>query len=217
MENNYYNIKKFFLLKQTFLEIEKEVKEGYIRKAIHPDYPELAIYNYTDICSFEGHWNTFTRMCRGLVLNTETLEVIISCIPKFFNQGEEYADQVDLANSYITLKEDGYMIQYTYHEDYGLIVTSRGSFNSQYSEFVYDLLKDKVTSRTEINGRRFSFMLELCKDFPGDEGIIVTKHPKDRLVCWAATDITGEEVSLQEVVEFLSLKRRIQIMKIMRK
>ena len=192
-------IEKRFLLDETFEDIQREIKAGYIRKATHPKYSNLEIYNYTDKCTFDCHWTNTTRMCRGLVVDTKTKEVIISCIPKFFNQGEPFSDYVDFETAEITLKEDGYMIQYTYHEDYGLIVTSRGSFDSQYSNYVYDLLKDKVTERTIWCGERISYMLELCKDFPGDEGIIVTKHPKEKLVCWAATSVTGEELDLRSI------------------
>lgn len=196
-------IEKSFLLDTTFEEIQEEVKNGYIRKASHPKYPNLEIYNYTDACTFDEHWNNVTRMCRGLVVDTKTKEVIIYCIPKFFNQGESHADIVDFETANITLKEDGYMIQYTYHEDYGLIVTSRGSFDSQYSNYVYDLLKDKVTERTVWSGERVSYMLELCKDFPGDEGIIVTRHPKEKLVCWAATGVMGDEIDLRSIAHTL--------------
>ena len=46
-------------------------------------------------------------------------------------------------------------------------------------------------------------MLELCKDFPGDENTIVTRHPKDRLVCWAATDVLGEEIDRNTIKAYL--------------
>ena len=197
-QSDYFRVNKSFLLDEDFQSIQEEVKAGYIRKSAYPDYPELNIYNYTDKCTFDEHWNKWTKMCRGLVVNDNTQEVIIWCIPKFFNQGEPYAAKVDFMNSDITLKEDGYMIQFTYHEDYGLVVTSRGSFDSKYSQFVYNFLKDKITT-TSQSGVRYSYMLELCKDFPGDESIIVTKHPKDRLICWAVTDLVGAEVNLYSI------------------
>lgn len=188
-------VTKAFMLEDTFNEIQKEIEQGYIRKASHPRFPNLEIYNYTDKCSYEGHWTPYTRICRGLVVDTNTREIIIHCIPKFFNEGELYADKVDKHNAVITLKEDGYMIQYTYHEDYGLIVTSRGSFDSKYANYAYEFLKNRVRPQRE----RFSFMLELCKDFPEDSAIIVTKHPKARLVCWTAVDILGQELDRKTI------------------
>lgn len=200
---NYISVQKCFLLESTFENIQKEIKKGYIREAKHPKYPELRIYNYTDKCVFDGHWNEETRICRGLVINSKTREVIIWCIPKFFNKGEEYADTIsDISNSKISLKEDGYMIQYTVHADYGLIVTSRGSFDSKYSNYVYELLKDKVKN-TQYGFIRLSYICELCKDFEGDEGIIVTKHPEEKLVVWAATDLMGNEVNIDVLERFL--------------
>lgn len=191
-----------FLLEKTFDEIQTEIKNGYIRKARHPKFPNLEIYNYTDKCTYDGHWTPTTKMCRGLVVDTSNREIIIYCIPKFFNEGELYAEKVDKHNAIITLKEDGYMCQYTYHDKYGLIVTSRGSFDSKYANYVYDFLRDKVKTIDFGNGR-LSFMLELCKDFPGDETTIVTRHPKDRVVCWTAVDILGQEIDRNTIKKCL--------------
>lgn len=206
MENENIIIKdsKTYLSKTTISNIIERCNSGYIRKSAHPTFPNLVIFNYTDKCSFDEAWDDYTRMCRGLVVDMESGEVIIWCIPKFFNQGEKFADKVDFSNfSTITLKEDGYMIQYTYHEKYGLIVTSRGSFDSQYANYVYSFLKNKVTQPIMFLGNRVSFMLELCKDFPGDENIIVTKHPEEKLVCWAATDTFGLELGYHEISPLL--------------
>lgn len=195
-----YELRKLYLTEEEFNTIQKEIEEGYIRSASHPKYPQLKIYNYTDACTFAEHWTDITMMCRGLVVDEDTREVIIRCIPKFFNQGEKYAAKIDFDKAEITLKEDGYMIQFTYHEDYGLIVTSRGSFDSQYANYVYDFYKDYIHGNTkEYPNIRFSYMLELCKDFPGDEGIIVTKHPVERLVWWAVVDSCGDEWPLDLV------------------
>ena len=48
-------VEKSFLLDTTFEEIQKEIEAGYIRKASHPKYPNLEIYNYTDACTFDEH------------------------------------------------------------------------------------------------------------------------------------------------------------------
>ena len=45
-------VEKSFLLDTTFEEIQKEIEAGYIRKASHPKYPNLEIYNYTDKGAF---------------------------------------------------------------------------------------------------------------------------------------------------------------------
>lgn len=190
--------------KELFSKIVENVTKGYIRFATHPFYPELRIFSYTDKTTIDGAWNEATLMCRGLVVNTDTLEVVIPCIPKFFNFNEPLAPPISMDNAQITLKEDGYLIQIRNHPKYGLLITSKGSFDSRYAKYVEEFYKSKLDL---VGLEDYTFVCELCKDFPGDEGIIVTKHPKEELVVWACVDEDGNEHDLFEIVLPSSLRR----------
>jgi RNA ligase len=61
---------------------------GYVSRRFHPEFPELAILNYTEKTAYEGKWNEVTLKSRGLIYNTDTFEVLARPFKKFFNYGQ---------------------------------------------------------------------------------------------------------------------------------
>lgn len=165
------------------------VNEGYVRKADHPTLP-LSIYNYTQKAQFESNWNHITRQTRGLVLDDQ-YNIIIKCPEKFFNQDEPLAAKVDLNNARISEKLDGYYISIKLDSDWGLIITSRGSFDNRYTKATKSFLNDDTVLKM---GQNYTYFCELLQNFPGDEAIILTQHPIPRLVCWAIKDENFNEI-----------------------
>lgn len=170
--------------------LQAAINAGLVREQQHSSFP-LSIYNYTQRCSNSRHWDNITRACRGLVIDRSNRRLVIPCVPKFFNQFEPEAAKVDLNNCRITMKNDGYMIQILEDEQYGLLVTSRGSFDSRYADYARNMLG----SESLIKG--LNYVCELCHDFPGDEAIIVTRHPTDKLYCWSVLDRSYREHQLE--------------------
>ena len=111
--------------------LNKLVKDGYVRVQRHPQLP-LSIYTYTQKTEVERNWTPETLMVRGLVLD-DSGRIVINCVPKFFNIGQPGAEKVAFEDCYITATEDGYMIQIINDHEYGLIVTSKGAFESKYT------------------------------------------------------------------------------------
>lgn len=168
--------------------LDEEIEAGNVRVAKSPDKP-LKIYNYTQKAQFSEHWNEVTRKTRGLILNNKNPVVVPP--EKFFNLGEKFAANVDLNNARISQKSDGYMIMVKVDSDWGLIIASRGSFDNKYVEAAKKFLTDDVVSKL-ISG--YTYFCELCQNFPGDESIILTKHPIPKLVCWAIKDENFNEI-----------------------
>src|SRR6476469_704564 len=65
-------------------ELELEISNGMVTRRFHGARP-CAILNYTLQCQYTWHWTDLTVKCRGLVYNTETLEVVARPFEKFFN------------------------------------------------------------------------------------------------------------------------------------
>ncbi len=179
--------------------INHYVERGYIRKQKHPKLP-LWIYTYSTKTELEEKWDPYTMMCRGLVLtdkiNYRAAPVIIRCVPKFFNSGQKQAERVLLSdpNTEITMKNDGYLIQIKKDSTYGLIITSKGSFTSPMVEKAKELV---VEEQLEDD---YTYICELCCNFPGDEAIIVKRwNEKPKLCVWAVIDPKGSELKLSEV------------------
>lgn len=104
------------------------IDKGLIKETIHPDYPELAIYNYTPKCQFSKTWDEITLAARGLILNRYTGEVIAKPWPKFFNLSEH--DTIPDGPAFVREKMDG-SLGIVFHYDDKWHVATRGSFTSE--------------------------------------------------------------------------------------
>lgn len=123
--------------------LQDEIRAGYVTERFHPEFPELAILNYTDKAQFDGHWNEITRNTRGLIYNRDTLTVVARGFPKWFNYGDPVnAPQVGpddpIEGAYI--KWDGSLgILYATPNGTPAIAT-RGSFESDQAKHATGLL-----------------------------------------------------------------------------
>jgi len=104
--------------------------EGRISKQVHPTLP-LSIYNYTAKAQYVNQWLKSERVCRGLIVEDFTYEVIARGPEKFFNYGQTGSPDVWLDDEVIvTRKEDGSLgIGWVYGPHVG--VATRGSFMSE--------------------------------------------------------------------------------------
>lgn len=111
-------------------ELSEMIKEKRINKQVHPDLP-ISIYNYTNRAQFMGKWSKAERVCRGLIVEDATGNVIARGPEKFFNYGQTGAPEVSLDTTVmVTKKEDGSLgIGWTYEGHYG--IATRGSFMSE--------------------------------------------------------------------------------------
>lgn len=167
------------------------INKGYIRIARHPKISNLAILNYTQRTQYEHYWNPITRKSRGLVVDwsesesEKELRIVIESPQKFFNKSEPEAPDTSEWNFkddiFVSEKYDGYYISVRNDSKYGLIITSRGSFDNQYVDAARKLLPEKIPFDTD-------YFCELCQDFSEDKNIIVSRHPTPRLVCWGVNN-----------------------------
>lgn len=178
---------------KIFAKIQQEIDNGYIRTSRHSKLP-LTIYKYTKKAEADHHWTDETKMCRGLVLDDEH-NIVILPPPKFYNIQEPESPNLEDNDDWECLEKlDGYYISIKKDRKYGLVVTSSGSFENQYTEAAEKLFNVNHLI-TDV-----SYFCELCQNFPGDETIIVAKHPTPRLVCWSIRPTTaGREVDILKV------------------
>lgn len=111
-------------------DLDYEIEAGNIRFAMHPTLP-LTIFNYTEQCVYERHWNETTMVCRGLVVDRDSEEVVARPFRKFFNVGEPDAPELDPDQMvWVTDKHDGSLgIAFWYEGEWRM--ASRGSFTSE--------------------------------------------------------------------------------------
>jgi len=113
----------------------KRVDAGHINVQRSED---LEIFSYSKSCTFDGAWDKFTTMARGLILCPKKKKITGLCFPKFWNYGEVSTKLPDLGFRAFT-KYDGSLGICYYHRDRWRVAT-RGSFQSDQAVWATDYL-----------------------------------------------------------------------------
>lgn len=142
--------------------LDEYAKLGLVRSQTN-DAGTLTIYVYTEFTQFERLWNNVTRSCRGLVLDNNS-RVIIRCLPKFFNSDEpeallEKPRIVDPTTLVVQDKLDGSLIQVANDPEYGLVVTSKGSFTSDQAKWARQIIAEFGYDQSFETGLTYIFEL----------------------------------------------------------
>jgi len=99
---------------------------------------DLLIFNYTARAQYEGRWNFFERVSRGLIINTVTGEIAARAFDKFYNWMQD-GKKSDGHVVSITEKCDGSLgILYRVNNEYR--ISTRGSFHSDQAEWATKFL-----------------------------------------------------------------------------
>jgi len=156
--------------------LDRYVSEGWLTSQTHPTLP-LAIYNYTQSTQYEGHWDDVTLACRGIIVDTETGNVIVRPLPKFFNY-EEIPDEVPWEESeyvYIQKKMDGsFGILFKYRGEW--VMSTRGSFTSDQAIKGLEIIKSKYNLDDFIE--QVAYLVEIV--YP--ENLIVVNYGGDERI-----------------------------------
>ncbi len=168
----------------------KYIEKGLVTKRHHPEFPELVIYNYTDLCAYEREWDETTLMCRGLIINEETGEVIAKPFPKFFNHNEPNVPKFDKTGKTLIMeKYDGSLGILYWYNDKPAIAT-RGSFESDQAKWATKYVQDNIKQFSKLS-RGLTFLFEII--YP--ENRIVLNYDFSGLVCIGAINIkTGQNM-----------------------
>lgn len=175
----------------TMLELGKAKDDGDVRSQVHPEFPELEIFNYTEDVQYRNRWNKITLACRGLILNTVTGEIVARPWEKFFNLGQMDNRIAATAPVEVTDKLDGSLgILYrepgitkfdgTYLPGDWAIAT-RGSFASEQAIHATGLLATKYRNFIDNLGHAFDITALFEIVYP-DNRIVVNYGDMDDLV-----------------------------------
>lgn len=158
------------ITKDKWDKIQKYKLDGYLRVQYHPTIPELSIWNYTNKAAYDDLWDDVTIMCRGLVINTETLEIVSQCLPKFFNWEQLNSVGKLPKGDYVMVKKmDGSYINVFYYKG-EWITTSRGSFDSDQAKWGQEMVGENLPVDPKHLLRGCTYVFELI-------------HPNNRIVC----------------------------------
>lgn len=180
-----------------FKRLDELTELGYLRKVTAYD-GKLALYNYTDHCTYEKKWDKHTLNARGTVYEVETGRVVARAFPKFFNFGElatsKARNLLKKTEFEVFEKMDG-SLGIVYFYDGKWRVNTRGSFSSDQAIKATEMLRDKYfTSNMNPN---YTYLVEII--YP-ENRIIVDYGNEEKLTLLAGFDNnSGEEISLEEL------------------
>lgn len=122
-------------------EVKKRIDNGLLMVRKHPIL-DLYIYNYTNRTQHERLWDSYTRICRGLIIDGQN-NVLNNPFPKFYNLGETEETMIQNLPAEvpsITEKLDG-MLGILYEERDNPAIATRGSFDSPYAKWATNWLR----------------------------------------------------------------------------
>jgi RNA ligase len=119
-------------------DLEEAVDAALVRKRQHPS-DSLTLLNYTERCQYENIWTPVTTACRGLIYNTETLEVVARPLRKFMNleQIPDF-DLTRIPHADVYEKLDGSLGILYPQTDGTFAIATRGSFESEQAIWATD-------------------------------------------------------------------------------
>lgn len=104
----------------------------YRVKAVRKD--ELTLLSYTHEAQWANEWTEIEQLCRGLIVNNQTGDIVARPFKKFFNYGQEYGDNVavpdenDILENVFEKMDGSLIIGYKYNGEMNF--ATRGSFDS---------------------------------------------------------------------------------------
>lgn len=139
----------------------------------------LITFNYTAKAQYEGRWNFFERVSRGLIVNRKTGEVVARAFDKFFNwmeRGEKASGHIVS----VTEKLDG-SLGILYRLDGGYRIATRGAFHSDQAEWATQFL----SSHHDLAGLADELTLLFEIVYP-ENRVVVDYRGREALVLLAA-------------------------------
>ena len=157
-----------------------------LKSQTHPRLP-LTIWNYAPECQYsKDKWDSITTLCRGLIVDTETHEIVGRSFRKFWNEGEKLYTPTDTFT--VWEKMDG-SLGILFHYKGQWILSSRGSFTSQQAMKAQQLIEQKYdVSGLDVNT---SYVFEIV--YP-ENRIVIDYGTTEALYFLAAFKRTGEEI-----------------------
>lgn len=146
--------------------LKRECERSFVRIAVSPITPTVVMLHYTEEAAYDKQWNTFNRMCRGLIVDIANHKILAYPFDKFFNLDEmpetAYSVLEELGSFEITEKLDGSML--TLYRDpttSKLHLTTKGSMASDHGVLATSMIPDSWQQLGAGILERYSFVFEL--------------------------------------------------------
>lgn len=186
--------------------VDDLVEQGLVKKKTYTEgqYKGLSVLKYSRKVFFDNLWNLDPRLlwCRGTVVD-ENHNVISLPFKKVFNWKENNTTVDPDKTVRVVQKLNGFLAVVTSTEDYGLLVSTTGTLDSDYAKLARSYI-EKLDTQYFLKSN--TYMFEICD--PSDPHI-VPEEAGAYLIGSNVTDygIAEEEHTLDFTAELLNAKR----------
>ncbi len=146
---------------------------------------DLALFGYTSTCQFEGQWDLFSLIARGLILDVAERRVVATPFPKFFNFGEAGISLPDEPFE-VTEKIDGSLGILFFHQGQWRVST-RGQLASSQGEWATRYVRTQIDTNRLLPGA--TYLVEIVYA----ENRVVIPYSFEGLVLLGGYDAGGDE------------------------
>lgn len=168
-------------------ELEREIAGGYVQRKRHEEFDQLELLGYTPRAQFESRWTRTVMLCRGLIWDRGTGEIVARPFAKFHNYGQaDWHQELDLDAPLLGAfdKFDGSLGILYRRPDGAHAIATRGSFHSEQAQHATALLQ--AQPHEIVPGRTALFEII----YP-DNRIVLDYGSEDRLVHLGDVEISS--------------------------
>jgi hypothetical protein len=127
-------------------------------------FPNLVMLKYQDECQYDNKWSSFSRTCRGLVVDMKNQVILVHPYEKFFNLGQmpetSYEILKDKEQFEISEKLDGSLcLSFVNPSDNKVYLTTSGSFDSEHGQYATQLFRN-LTERENCSKNQSEKLLD---------------------------------------------------------
>ena len=139
-----------------------EANPKLVRMQRSTRYPDLYVIKYKKKVFYDNLWNVVLEECRGLVVDAD-FNIVSRPFTKIYNYGVEARapkfEPDEMVEAY--RKVNGFMAALTWHNN-DILVSTTGSLDSDYVDYVYDMIVDNLPLYKETLSSLpdFTFMFE---------------------------------------------------------
>lgn len=172
--------------------LRRYVADRFLNVETHPS-GELLIWNYTEKCQYDAHWDEYTKICRGLITDLEG-NIVARPFDKFFNVEELPEGELPSLPYTVHDKMDGSLGILYFHGDTPFIAT-RGRFASDQAVFATKTLHDRYSHLFPKLSKSCTYLFEIV--YPKNRALINYGSTEDIFLLAVIDTHTRQEFDIE--------------------
>lgn len=178
---------------------EEHLRDKWIVKQTHPNFPELTIYSYSKQAQTENKWDDLTTEARGLIVNSQTGEIVARPFSKFFNYGQDVKGITDFPRNgklEVMEKADGSLGVMYQQPDGKTAIATKASMDSPQARKATELYNKNYDGKWNPDPD-YTYCFEVI--YPDNRVVVDYGETEDLMLLGARHKITGRTMTQEEL------------------